>query len=479
MSRAKKAAPGRNRKKQRRQNNKLQLRAAFKWFCNGLNFDNLVLHGNTNWKAPHLIVLTFLWIWSEKKNLTGAFEEAAANSQSILGCVAVLSYQGLLRALTTWTPEFIPRIQERIHDCMEQIAGKHFRIGRWAAIAMDGSRTTVPRTKSNEKAFCAPNYGKGKTAKYRKNRKNKKKKHRKNECQLTPPQVWLTMMWHIALGVPWTWKLGPSTASERDHVKELVATGDFPENTLFVGDAGFVGYELWKAILDRGHHFMVRVGGNVHLLKNLGGCQAARRKEIVYCWPAMAIKSNLPPMKLRLVKCKVGKATVYLLTSVLDEAQLTRKEMARLYELRWGIELEFRSLKQTFDRRKLRCRNSDRALVELEWSIAGMAIIELFTLKEQFAQKKQKVDPGKVSFAMSLHAVRQSLNCLTNRPAHVSDLCTLLNEAVIDDYERKSSKAARYRPKRNHPPKCCAPKLKPANEKQRKKYRELELKTAI
>jgi hypothetical protein len=175
----------------------------------------------------------------------------------------------------------------------------------------------------------------------------------------------------------------------------------------------------------------------------------------------------------------VGKATVYLLTSVLDEAQLTRKEMARLYELRWGIELEFRSLKQTFDRRKLRCRNSDRALVELEWSMAGMAIIELFTLKEQFAQRKQNVDPGKVSFAMSLHAVRQSLNCLTNRPAHVSDLCTLLNEAVIDDYERKSSKAARYRPKRKHPPKCGAPKLKPANEKQRKKYRELELKTAI
>lgn len=477
MSCAKKAARTRKNKKRCSQSNKEQLNDAFKWFCGGFSFDDLSFHGNTSWDACDLIILALLWVWSAQKSVTNAFDDSVAQSQKILGRVAVTTYQGLAKALTTWTPTFIPRVQARIQDCLEQMAGEHFRIGRWVVLAMDGSRTTAPRTKSNEKAFCAQNYGKGKTAQYRKNKKNKKKKHRKNECQLTPPQIWLTMIWHIGCGIPWTWKLGPSNASERDHVKQLVAKGSFPEHTLFVGDAGFVGYELWKLIIDQHQHFMVRVGSNVHLLKHLG-CYTERQKDIVYCWPANAMKNKLPPLKLRLVKCKVGKAKVYLLTSVLDEGQLTRKEMARLYELRWGIELEFRSLKQTFERRKLRCRNSDRTLMELEWSMVGMAVIELFTLKEQSSRIPRKHDPSKRSFAKSLCAVRQSLNCLTNRPATVSDLCTQLAEAITDDYKRNSTKTARYRSKRKHPPSCGAPKINRASAKHRKKSRELDLQTA-
>ncbi|MBN2216228.1 MAG: hypothetical protein JW719_02505 [Pirellulales bacterium] len=34
-------------------------------------------------------------------------------------------------------------------------------------------------------------------------------------------------------------------------------------------DAGFVGYDLWKTVLDAGRHLLVRVGSNVKLLKKL------------------------------------------------------------------------------------------------------------------------------------------------------------------------------------------------------------------
>jgi hypothetical protein len=43
-----------------------------------------------------------------------------------------------------------------------------------------------------------------------------------------------------------------------------------------------------------------------------------------------------------------------------------QEEAVRLYRLRWGIELQFRALKQTFGRRKLRSKRPDRALVELD-----------------------------------------------------------------------------------------------------------------
>jgi hypothetical protein len=90
---------------------------------------------------------------------------------------------------------------------------------------MDGSRGTAPRTKSNEQKLCAPNYGTGQTAKYRGSKKGKKKKkHCKNETKLMPPQMWITLIWHVGLGIPWDWKLGPSNSSERDHVKSKRGT---------------------------------------------------------------------------------------------------------------------------------------------------------------------------------------------------------------------------------------------------------------
>jgi hypothetical protein len=135
----------------------------------------------------------------------------------------------------------------------------------------------------------------------RKRQTKTKIKQAKTDClakpktvSLPPPQVWVTMMWHMGLGLPWCWKLGPSNASERNHVKEMLEIGHFFADTLFVGDAGFVGYDFWRAITDRGHHFMVRVGANVNLLTGL--CTQQRDgKEIVYCWPHTTMNANDAP----------------------------------------------------------------------------------------------------------------------------------------------------------------------------------------
>ena len=43
--------------------------------------------------------------------------------------------------------------------------------------------------------------------------------------------------------------------------------------------------------------------------------------------------------------------------------------MVRYYKMRWGIEVEFRGLKQAIGNRKLRCRTGDRALTELDWAM--------------------------------------------------------------------------------------------------------------
>ena len=52
---------------------------------------------------------------------------------------------------------------------MEQLGGDYYRIGGWVLIRYNGSRGTAPRTKCNEKAFCARHYYKSQKAKTRKN----------------------------------------------------------------------------------------------------------------------------------------------------------------------------------------------------------------------------------------------------------------------------------------------------------------------
>jgi IS4 transposase len=461
----------------RRRENRQQFRETLEWLIDKTIFRDLAFHGNTSWRPDDLVVLALLWNWSAASRLTDAFEDAVGKSQQIIGRVALSTYQGFAGALQTWTPKFMPRLQIRLHELMEDIGSRHVRSGRWLPIAIDGSRATAPRTKSNEKAFCAKNYGKGETAKYRK-KKTKGMRRRKNKNakpQPQGPQVWITLMWQIGLGIPWCWKLGPSNASERSHVMEMILSGDFLKNTLFVGDAGFVGYEFWKLIMDQGHDYLVRVGANVRLLTNLG-LYTEKKKGIVYCWPNAAMSKKLPPLVLRLVKCKIGKQRVHMLTSVLDERQLSIKEIARLYEQRWGVELEFRALKQTFERRVLRSRNSERTLVEMEWSIFAMAAIELFALKEQLASRK--ADPARLSFAESLRAVRRSLNRLTWRPPAASGLQELLQAAIVDDYQRFGSKAARYKSHKKDKPSCGKPKVTRASPAHRKKLKQLGLQDA-
>ena len=134
--------------------------------------------------------------------------------------------------------------------------------------------------------------------------------------------------------VPWCWRTGPSTASERGHFQEMLQQQKFPENTLFCADAGFIGYELWKSIIDGGHHFLIRVGGNVHLLRKLGRVRVA--KDIVYFWPRELQRQKQPPLMARLLSFQGARGPVHLLTSVLDPKQLSLTQARDLYKRRWG-----------------------------------------------------------------------------------------------------------------------------------------------
>jgi hypothetical protein len=159
--------------------------------------------------------------------------------------------------------------------------------------------------------------------------------------------------------------------------------------------------------------------------------------------------------------------------------------MLKLYKQRWGIEVEFRGLKQTLDRGKLRCRNDQRLLAELNWSIMAMAVAELFALKEQLAKqsgksraKKQVADPAKRSLAQTVRVIRGCMRDCEGIPEPGQELSALLANAVTDNYVRKKPQAARYRPSKPNRKPIGAPKVRKITAQEKKQAKKIEAKLA-
>jgi len=437
-----------------------QLYHALAWALKTRLFAAIKPHGNTRWQAHELILLILFWVWSDCPTLTGAFTHASQLCQRLLGKIIFKSYTGFSDALTTWTAKLIPLLWKQIHQRMEQIAGPYWRIGLWLPLAVDGSRTTTPRTRQNERVFCPRKYGRGKHARSRAKWKNKKRRSKKLPHAVAP-QIWLTLLWHIGLRMPWAWICGPSNACERHHFVDVIKTQKFPDKTLFCGDAGFVGYEVWNTLIQHGHHFLIRVGGNIRLLRRLGDIRV--RGELVHFWPKQAFQKKQPPLILRLLKFRAGRRTIFVVTNVLAESQLTTAQAERIYKARWGVEVQFRTLKQTFGRAKLQSRTPERAYQELQWSLIGLWLVQLLSATEQIPIG---IGPERSSPSVAIQIFQDAMS--RGRPR---SLRQELQGAVNDTYQRKSQKAARYRPKSKDRPATGKPKVVYASARHRHKYK--------
>jgi hypothetical protein len=463
----------------KRHRNATALRQHLAWLLPTAWLAGVRPHGNTRWTPTQLVIQALCWTWSEGRTLAGAFEGALEWCDALHLGPALTTYQGFMGALVGWSATLIRDVLSALHRHLAALPGPFYRIGPWIPIAFDGSRSSAPRTVANERAFCAPNHGHGRTAKYP---KKKARTHRTHKPHPPEPQVWITMLWHVGLRLPWVWRLGPSHASEREHVMDVLAHETFPEGTLFCGDAGFVGYPLWSRIQQRGHQFLVRAGANVHLLvQPVRGRIKDRPDQLVLSWPQSAQQDGSEPLHLRLIQVRIKKTRVWLLTSVLDRPKLTLAQAVELYQKRWGIEVAFRGLKHTLARGELRCRDDARARVELDWSLVGMAVVELWALKAQLDARarlrrhRRRADaPVKRSLAASMRAVRWCARNASKVSKPGAGLVARLASATTDEYVRTRSKRARYRPANPDKKPLGAPKLRTLTTNECRKLKKIQ-----
>jgi len=424
----------------------------------------IALRPDCTWTPQTLVFAALLWAWSDEKTLIERFTTARkiiihrfGEQQEPAG-----SYQAFIKLLRKWTEPLLKTLSTAFRQRMAQTLAAVWRVAGWQVFAVDGSSVDVPRTRRNEERY-SPKSKLSREAQKRRRQRRRDRRRRAaqaaRERKANAPRIWLTMLWHVGSGLSWDWRTGPSDSSERGHFQEML--GSIPAESLLTADAGFVGYDLWKTVLDAGHQLLVRVGSNVKLLKKLG--YARERNGVVYLWPDRAAKKRLPPLVLRLVVVThEERGPIYLVTSVMSHETLGDDQVAAIYRRRWGIEVYYRNCKQTFERRKLRSQNPDNAMVELHWSLLGMWAMGLHSHTRLVGQG---VLPEQISFAGVWRAYRRPMREYKSAPDPGERVRQLIDRALIDPYHRKN-KASRDYPRKKQEQAAGPPILRTATRAQ-------------
>lgn len=432
------------------------LAAALDWLVSPGLFGRRSFRKGCRWTPQSLVQAALVWAWGEETALTDRYVTARKTiAQRAAGQCESVSYQAFVKLLRRHSALLLFALIEALQRRMREALADSYRVAGFLAFGVDGTRIDVPRTVANEQAFGASHC-----------RTRRRGRHRRSaQKKAAAPRVWLTTLWHVGAGLPWSWASGPSDSSERAHALDMLLW--LPERSLLTADAGFVGYEFWHALQEAGHDFLIRVGANVTLLKQLGCFRECAGR--VYLWPDKHARQGRPPIVLRLVVAHNGKHPVYLVTSVLTKTALSDRQLIELYRARWGVEVFYRSFKQTFGRRKLRCASPDNALVELDWSLLALWAACLYAKAQQLQAGE---DLAKTSVAGVLRILRRAIR----DPDLV--LAPLLALTLVDCYHREHKASRDYPRKKIDAPATSPPTILKALKSQALLAQEIRRLTA-
>jgi Transposase DDE domain len=198
----------------------------------------------SRWPVQPLFFVLLVTTWCAGDSLPERFETARA--------FYVASYQkrrrpgttceGYQKALARVPLTVLRLVAAAVRRRLAQVFANRLEVAGFIPIGCDGSRLQCPRSRELEQRLPCSTPGS------------------KDEA---PPQVWVTALVHLSLGLLWSWRLGKGTASERQHLCHLLAT--LPRGALLVADAGYVGYQLLQALLAAQQSFLIRLSSRAPL----------------------------------------------------------------------------------------------------------------------------------------------------------------------------------------------------------------------
>ena len=382
------------------------------------------------WTTQPLVLTLLVLTWSCGDSQAERFETARAfvavslpkrrrPGQTVRGFDNALARRPLpvLRAVATG-----------VRHRLAQVFARRWLVEGFIPLGCDGTRWACPRTTELEQRLGQA--GKPHSA----------------------PMVWLTALVHLRLGVPWAWRWGQGTASERSHLLHLLPV--LPPAALVVADAGYVGYEMARALVAAEVRFLIRMSSQATLYT----ARAVRLERFgegeVYYGPGAKQHGAAakPLLRLRLLRVR-GKNKghdVWLLTNVQDPHRLSVATAAQLYRWRWESEGLFRTYKRTLAKVKLQSRTVRLLHREAEGSMLATQL-----LLAQGALAIPRAGTAREAVACSPRKVLRAIRAELRGPRSGGHFGQRLRTAQREQRQRRSAKVKRWWPQRKEhkPPK--------------------------
>ena len=197
------------------------------------------------WDAHPLVWVMLLMAWSAGDSLPEKFE--VARGVYVATCPKRRrpgkSFSGFEKALGKLPMPMLRALGMALRTRIQQVFGDRLIYEGFVPLGCDGTRQECPRSEELEQRLGTVT----------------------REGSLPDaPSVWNTSIVHLALGIPWCWRFGRgSKASERRHLMQMIPL--LPKLALIVADAGYVGYEVTRALMDANVWFLIRMSCNATL----------------------------------------------------------------------------------------------------------------------------------------------------------------------------------------------------------------------
>ena len=186
-------------------------------------------------------------------------------------------------------------------------------------------------------------------------------------------------------------ELHPRLTPERDCAQIHLSFAD--PNDLILFDRGYVSFWLYSLLLTRKINFCMRAKTNQD--KRVKDFIASGKKETIVTYePGQRARQichekslSIAPIKLRLIRVDLPNEVEVLVTSLMDETCYPATVFKNLYHLRWGIEENYKRLKQWCEIENFSGKSALSVQQDFYAKIVASNLTTLLTLEAQ-----EKVD---------------------------------------------------------------------------------------
>ena len=413
------------------------------------------------WQTQPLLFVLLCMTWCTGDSLPERFETARAFYIALhqRRRRPGKTFAGFEKALAALPMPLLRAVASAVRGRLVGVFAACFTVDGFIPLGCDGSRLACPHSEELERRL---NLGK---------KKKGKRRQKKTATARTPipaeqpgegtaatktraagtPQLWVTAVLHLGLGVLWSWRLGTGNASEREHLRLLLDT--LPRGALLVADAGYVGYHLMASLQAAGLAYLLRLSSCAPLYVP-DKSMVKNREGLVYYWPQEMQHQDLPPLPVRLWRLRGERGDIWLVTNVLDEERLPRRTAGKFYRWRWRNEGLFRTYKRTLGKVKLMSRTVVQVHREAEGSLLATQLLLAQGALTQPATASGKIVP--TSPRKVLLEIRTEIRNITGMylgPRQAKTYAERLAQAHWRERQQRSRKIRRRWPGRqDHKP---------------------------